>query len=212
MSKKCCGIIYSDDEAVCKICGESLENAEIVQEESVINDSEPIQEETEINNELKEKTKEEIKEDSKEKIKEEVKEEVKEEKKETSTFVFEDDDEENKASVGHKVFGVISILLVLTVFAMIGLCVYFLIISPFYAKDASDTPSVYPEISTVTDASITGIRETVPYTEVSTSTDADIASSATEDTSKVNEDADVATIGDATEPVIEDNSNENVEE
>ena len=208
MSKKCCGIIYSDDEAVCKICGESLENAEIVQEESVINDSEPIQEETEINNELKEKTKEEIKEDSKEKIKEEVK----EEKKETSTFVFEDDDEENKASVGHKVFGVISILLVLTVFAMIGLCVYFLIISPFYAKDASDTPSVYPEISTVTDASITGIRETVPYTEVSTSTDADISSSATEDTSKVNEDADVATIGDATEPVIEDNSNENVEE
>ena len=188
MSKKCCEIIYSDNEEVCKICGESLENAETVEEESLIEDNEQIKLETDKTETKKIETKEE------------------------STFVFEDDDYENMASTGHKVFGVISILLMLTVFAMIGLCVYFLIISPFYKKGTSDTPPVYPEISTVTDASISGIREPVPYTEVSTTTDAESYADITDEFSIVDEDAEVATIGDATETVIEEYSDDNVEE
>ena len=183
MSKKCCGIIYSDSDENCEICGKKL----IDTDENISDDNddvnvEDILEET-LNNVVLEE--EELPSGIDEAEKKSANKESSNEKSNENTDSGEEDeedtdeeDEENadKASGWHKAFGIISIVLAVAGLALIGLCVYFLIISPFYTQKGADgRQPVYPEIATMTDASITDMRGILPYAEPATATDAVIA-------------------------------------
>lgn len=68
----------------------------------------------------------------------------------------EDSDDEkksgDKASVGKKIFGIFTILLMLGAFALAGLAFYFLRYAPSYVKNTNGDTLVYPELASTSDA------------------------------------------------------------
>lgn len=169
MSKECCGVIYSDEDEVCKICGKPLtyETKDEAETESNETDKTNVEKKTEDVQDEKESISIDTPVEEKENISAADSEEDDDEENET------EDENSDKASVGHIIFGIVSILLAVAGIALIGLGVYYLIISPSYAnKGSGGSELVFSEISTETDASSTGIRGLLSYAEIATDSDA----------------------------------------
>lgn len=169
MSKKCCGIIYSDDEQVCKICGKPLaeENAHENNEEFNIDDitamldkitrdigggdSDAVETDTgeagmdaaDIAGEGEDIT-DEVTEDDGWVTVEAPKSEKKADKPKKNG--------NEKASKGLKAAGTVFLTLAVLGLALVGLCVYFMVIDPYYDKNGEHYPLDYPQISSASDA------------------------------------------------------------
>ncbi|MBE5944513.1 MAG: hypothetical protein E7258_06295 [Lachnospiraceae bacterium] len=159
MSKKCCGLTYFDDELVCSICGKSLQSLnqeEVVEEmtESKEEDShrEALAEESEASDSTKQHTDDEhsFSIDSKREV----------EMNQLAKIVFDDVPEEKsqkgRASAGFKAVGIISLIMSIAGLALIGVFVWFMIISPNYDKTKEGyepTDSIpYSHLATASDS------------------------------------------------------------
>lgn len=168
MSKKCCGIIYSDEEQVCKICGKPLaeETAHENNEEFNIDDitamldkinkdiggdSDAAEPDTgEISAEADgiadegEAVADEASEDDGWVTVEAPKSEKKADKPKKN--------ENEKASKGLKAAGILFLTLAVLGLALVGICVYFMVIHPYYNKNGEHYPLNYPQISSASDS------------------------------------------------------------
>ncbi len=212
MSKKCCGIIYNEDEKFCTKCGKKLvdieENQQLSQEAEVKEEAAKAEEPIKISEEeaqkkldamnlpimnieeidkltadimgntkkdkaetdkdtnsdelisnIEESNIEKDKEAETEAVTEEAKTEgtgnVESEKKNAKEVFDEDDDEdeedENKASVGLKIFGFLSLLVMFAAIGVVVLGLIFVMFNPFYKKYDAGQIVIYPEIGTDTD-------------------------------------------------------------
>ncbi|MCM1170877.1 MAG: hypothetical protein NC393_02000 [Clostridium sp.] len=168
MSKKCCGIIYSDDEKVCKICGKPLvdENAHENNEEFNIDDITAMLDK--INKDIGGDV-DDAKADTDEISLEAVDsldkgEAVVDEAPEDDGWVTVDaprsekktdkpkKNENEKASKGLKAAGILFLTLAILGFALVGLCVYFMVFHPYYDKNGEHYALKYPQISSASDA------------------------------------------------------------
>lgn len=168
MSKKCCGIIYSDDEKVCKICGKPLvegaahENNEEFNIDDITamldkitkdigGDADTVEPDagetgTEaacIAGEGKDITDEAPEDDGWVTV-EAPKPEKKADKPKKN--------ENEKASKGLKMAGILFLTLAVLGFVLVGLCVYFMVFNPYYDKNGEHYPLNYPQISSASDA------------------------------------------------------------
>ncbi len=76
------------------------------------------------------------------------------EKEILTEIVFEKNDRDKKTKTGLKTVGIISIVLAVAGLALIGLCVYFLMLKPTYDKNGDNGNTVtYDNIASVTDSS-----------------------------------------------------------
>lgn len=173
MSKKCCGIIYSDDEQVCKICGKPLveENAHENNEEFNIDDITAMLDkinrdiggdsyavETDVGETDMGETGMEAADvaDKDEAVADEASEDdgwvtveaPKSEKKADKPKKNENE----KASKGLKAAGIFFLTLAVLGFALVGMCVYFMVVNPYYDKNSKHYPLDYPQISSASDA------------------------------------------------------------
>ena len=182
MSKKCCGITYTDDETVCKICGRSL--VEDVQDEEykrmleetnkVVEDVLRMQKEggdvppdeaagvTE-EDDIETKGNEDVT-DNNETIEDtEISgdSDVVDDEEITDNEAIDDLEEADakekisvdRAGGGTKAFGIISLIVAVLGLAFITLCVIFLIVFPIYDKSGMEGKKLeYPEIATSADA------------------------------------------------------------
>ncbi len=172
MSKKCCGIIYSDEEQVCKICGKPL-GEEIAHEnneefnidditamldkitkdigggaDAVETDAGEISPETaDIAGKGKDITDEASEDDGWVTV-EAPKSENKSDKKADKPKKNENE----KASKGLKAAGILFLTLAVLGFVLIGLCVYFMVFNPYYDKNGEHYSLNYPQISSASDA------------------------------------------------------------
>lgn len=176
MSKECCGITYSDDETVCKVCGKELSESSRdltdiladIELEGTKDYSQDIEDsaDSEVTDVL-------TKDDRPHKYEDSVKEEAEldsdaqitevlnshgnmDEKSKAALKEFLDDksneeDSEDEASAGLKFAGVLSIFLAVAGLAAVAIGVYFLIVSPLYDKSKDVTTLDYPYIATTTD-------------------------------------------------------------
>lgn len=168
MSKKCCGIIYSDDEQVCKICGKPLveENAHENNEEFNIDDITAMLDkinrdigrdsdavETDVGEtgmeaadvaDKDEAVADEASEDDGWVTVEAPKSEKKADKPKKN--------ENEKASKGLKAAGIFFLTMAVLGFALVGMCVYFMVVNPYYDKNSKHYPLDYPQISSASDA------------------------------------------------------------
>lgn len=172
MSKKCCGIIYSDEEQVCKICGKPLgeETAHENNEEFNIDDitamldkitkdigggadavetdaGEISLETADIAGKGKDITDEASEDDGWVTV-EAPKSENKSDKKADKPKKNENE----KASKGLKAAGILFLTLAVLGFVLIGLCVYFMVFNPYYDKNDEHYSLNYPQISSASDA------------------------------------------------------------
>ncbi|MBD5097440.1 MAG: hypothetical protein HDT40_10740 [Lachnospiraceae bacterium] len=168
MSKKCCGIIYSDDEQVCKICGKPL-NEEIAHENNeefnidditamldkiskdIGGDDEAVETDTGEtgmeNADIPDKG-EDITDETSENDGWVTVEAPKSEKKADKPKKNENE----KASKGLKTAGILFLTLAVLGFVLVGLCVYFMVFNPYYDKNGEHYPLNYPQISSASDA------------------------------------------------------------
>ncbi len=168
MSKKCCGMIYSDDEKVCKVCGKPLsdETAEDIDKiENVdLDDESKDDEQTEDLNEEYDESEdaEEIEEsdedDEKEKDVNYLKKHI--EREAILDQIFDDNGykkndyiKEDGEKVPYKGAGIFTLILAILGLAFIGALVYFIILNPYYIKDGeADEKLDYPELASTSDA------------------------------------------------------------
>lgn len=208
MSKKCCGIIYSDNDKVCKICGKPLTDdekdldidditamvdkitkeaegignekaSEDAYEDADAFDAEAEETETLTENETPEDVTEEKK--SPKADMPEKKKAVSENPPEMSATVEEALSErlqKDKASKGIKAAGVLFMTLSIVGLALVGLCVYSMVFNPYYDKNDEHFPLDYPEISSASDA-----YEMSEKLELMTATDASATDAVTDDAS-----------------------------
>lgn len=164
MSKKCCGIIYKNNEKFCTLCGKSLQDAEEVVDELPILDLEEVEkitagllgeeqqktetdspgEATQTQEESLQVEKSEAEKDNKEATTSDV--EKKDEEDEE-----DDDDDDGQASPALKFFGTFMIILLIASIVAVGLGVYFIMINPFYRNHDINQPIIYDETATDTD-------------------------------------------------------------
>ncbi len=166
MAKRCCGVIYSDNESVCKICGKSLSDAEIVDysDDDIVNtmDKDMLVSDTLESDKLI-KDVEEIVNDSLGNKSIESKESVKNTEQET-------------APMGLKAVGIISLVVALLGIGVVYLLVHGLMLSPSYVKDdMTGKELIFPELATESDADLYVVR-----TALSTATDATVTDAQTE--------------------------------
>ena len=171
MSKKCCGIIYSDEEQVCKICGKPLEETAHENNEefnidditamldkitkdigggadAVATDTGEISTETaDIADKGKDITDEASDDDGWVTV-----DAPKAEKKAEKKADKPKKNENEKASKGLKAAGIMFLTLAVLGFVLIGLCVYFMVFNPYYDKNGEHYPLNYPHISSASDA------------------------------------------------------------
>lgn len=171
MSKKCCGIIYSDEEQVCKICGKPLEETTHVNNEEfnidditamldkitkdIGGDADTVATDTgEINPETTDATgtDKDITDEASEDDGWVTVEAPKSEKKAEKKTGKPKKNENEKASKGLKVAGIMFLTLAVLGFVLIGLCVYFMVFNPYYDKNGEHYPLNYPQISSASDA------------------------------------------------------------
>ncbi len=98
---------------------------------------------------------------------------ISKEKKALANAVFaeKEDNEDNKAGVGLKIIGTISLIASIAGLALIGLCVYFMILKPGYDKGSEGGQNiVYSEYASVSDASYEEQKQLLEM--ISTATDA----------------------------------------
>lgn len=204
MSKKCCGIIYSDNDKVCKICGKPLtddekdldidditamvdkitKEAEGIGNEKAAEDADAFDAEAEETETLTEnETPEDVTEEKKPPKADmpEKKKAVSENPPEMSATVEEALSErlqKDKASKGIKAAGVLFMTLSIVGLALVGLCVYSMVFNPYYDKNDEHFPLDYPEISSASDA-----YEMSEKLELMTATDASATDAVTDDAS-----------------------------
>lgn len=187
MSKKCCGMTYFDDETVCSICGKELIDFE----------DDPAASKKELESDMSEKA-DELSEEPEDIDPSFVIDSAREAEMAKLTDIIYEEREDEKiekkgdAPTSLKVVGVISLLLAIVGLALVGVCVYFMVIAPSYDKTKEgfvpSDPVPYIEIATITDSDL---EKSEALEAVSTQTDADEAT--TEDT-----DVDLSTGTDAT--------------
>lgn len=167
MSKKCCGIIYSDDEKVCKICGKPLTEGNTPEDNEEFNIDDITAMLDQITKDIggetdsaepdgdrspdtadsagkEEAVTDEASEDDGWVTVETPKSEKKEDKPKKN--------ENEKASKGLKAAGTLFLTLAVLGLALVGLCVYFMVIHPYYDKNGEHYPLNYPQISSASDA------------------------------------------------------------
>lgn len=198
MSKKCCGIIYSQNEKFCTKCGKPL--VEVPDEETPIvldmaevdkiaasvlgeaeksgeQESDKTEHETTESVESAEQLKEQA-ESIKEQDTKETKEAGKDQKSDTEDEDDDEDDEEDdgKASPALKFFGTLMILLMLASLVAVGLGIYFVKLNPFYKDHNINEPVVYEGVATDTDVNNVELSSllTPVSIEVQTPTDAEV--------------------------------------
>lgn len=167
MSKKCCGIIYSDEEQVCKICGKPLEEtAHENNEEFNIDDITAMLDK--ITRDIGGGT-DAVEPDAVEISPEAA--DIPDKGKDITDEASEDDgwvtveapkpekkadkpkkNENEKASKGLKAAGTLFLTLAVLGFVLVGLCVYFMVFNPYYDKNGEHYPLNYPQISSASDA------------------------------------------------------------
>ncbi|MBQ8317094.1 MAG: zinc ribbon domain-containing protein [Lachnospiraceae bacterium] len=180
MSKKCCGIIYNENEKFCTRCGKPLIDTPEEETPLVLDMSEvdkiaaSVRGEMEKEQEAKEETV------SEETFKEQTNQEESQEEQtvaveETASQVEttnsgeeevqlpsddseeddgeddDDDDDDGKASVGLKLFGTLMIIIMLASIAAVGLGIYFVKLNPYYKNHNINAPVVYEGVATDTD-------------------------------------------------------------
>ncbi|MCM1287154.1 MAG: hypothetical protein NC240_02500 [Clostridium sp.] len=167
MSKKCCGIIYSDDEKICKICGKPLvdENAHENNEEFNIDDITAMLDK--INKDIggdDDDAKTDTGEISLEAADIDKGEAVVDEVPEDDGWVTVDaprsekktdkpkKNENGKASKGLKAAGILFLTLAILGLVLVGLCVYFMVFRPYYDKNGEQYSLNYQQISSASDA------------------------------------------------------------
>ena len=236
MSKKCCGFIYSDEEQICRICGSELvheaEPVVTVKDEQVDNVQNDIQSEldnfdmdkimasvsniqTQIESELAEPIGDEPKSEAEEVslVSEEIEDknmmdildEVVEDHVANDNAKIKPGEE--KATTGIKVVGILSIILAVLGIAMVGVCIYFMVIKPSYDKSGESNKQLYyPEIATNSDIEFAAPRDYISLIPLATGTDAiytpvnpDIEETDTTVTDATASDADETTEADAVE-------------
>lgn len=174
MSKKCCGIIYKDNEKFCTMCGKSLKDAEEVNSEipselPILNMEEVEKITAELLNDKKEDEKQDTQEstvdesvtaepeaapvepESKSEVNSEVAEAKKEKNDENADDDNEDDEDDGQASPALKAFGTFMIVLLIASIVAVGLGVYFIMVNPFYRNHDINNPVIYDETATDTD-------------------------------------------------------------
>lgn len=180
MSKKCCGIIYNENEKFCTRCGKPLIDTPEEETPLVLDMSEVDKIAASVRGELEkeQETKEET-------VSEEASEEQtnQDESQEEQTVAVEeaasqaentkpseeevqppsddseeddgedddDDDDDGKASVGLKLFGTLMIIIMLASIAAVGLGIYFVKLNPYYKNHNINAPVVYEGVATDTD-------------------------------------------------------------
>lgn len=170
MSKKCCGIIYSDEEQVCKICGKPLveENTHENNEEFNIDDITAMLDQItkDIGGDTdaaepdirgsETKTKADADADKGEAVADEASEDdgwvTVEAPKSEKKAEKPKKNENEKASKGLKAAGILFLTLAVLGLALVGICVYFMVIHPYYDKNGEHYALNYPQISSASDA------------------------------------------------------------
>lgn len=192
MSKKCCGIIYSDEDEICRICGKAL--IETPDEDTESMDSDIDEGETADDKADVEAIIEAVIETSTEADTEDKAENNPADEPEDRDEVDESEEDEevnpDKASGGHIAMGIISILLAVAGLALIGFGVYRLILFRPYVYLDKGRVLTFPEISTDTDASATEMRDMLVY--AATATDANTDTNANTDNISTNTDAEAS--------------------
>lgn len=126
MSKKCCGLIYADEDTVCKICGKALSEGNIDIDTDI--ESPGDQDEEVLEDAIEENTEDKIEEKDK-------------------------NNNADRASGGVKAAGVVSIIIAAFGMVVVVLGILFLVIFPIYDKSDMDGKDLlYPEIATSSDA------------------------------------------------------------
>ena len=180
MSKKCCGIIYNENEKFCTRCGKPLIDTPEEETPLVLDMSEVDKIAASVRGELEKE--QEAKEEtvSEETFKEQTNQEESQEEQtvaveETASQVEttnsgeeevqlpsddseeddgeddDDDDDDGKASVGLKLFGTLMIIIMLASIAAVGLGIYFVKLNPYYKNHNINAPVVYEGVATDTD-------------------------------------------------------------
>lgn len=177
MSKKCCGMTYFDDELVCSICGRDLSTIE----------DEGVSEMDNVDTDEAETTETDSTDDIDIDPSFVINSAREEEMSKLTDIIYEEHEEEEKkkgdAPTSLKVVGIISLLLAVAGLALMGVCVYFMMIAPNYDKTkegfAPSDPIPYSQIATITDSDL---EKSEALEVVSTQTDADIVT--TEETTE----------------------------
>ena len=180
MSKKCCGLIYNENEKFCTRCGKPLIDTPEEETPLVLDMSEVDKIAASVRGELEKE--QEAKEET---VSEETSEEQtnQDESQEEQTVAVEetasqvettnsgeeevqlpsddseeddgedddDDDDDGKASVGLKLFGTLMIIIMLASIAAVGLGIYFVKLNPYYKNHNINAPVVYEGVATDTD-------------------------------------------------------------
>ncbi len=176
MSKKCCGMTYFDDETVCSICGKELIDFE----------DEPVAPKKDLELDMSE-NEDTIPEDIDPSFIIDSAREA--EMAKLTDIIYEEHEDEKKEKKGDaptslKVVGIISLLLAIVGLALVGVCVYFMVIAPSYDKTkegfAPSDPVPYTEIATITDSDL---EKSEALEVLSTQTDAEEVT--TEDTTDI---------------------------
>ncbi|MCM1272608.1 MAG: hypothetical protein NC225_02855 [Clostridium sp.] len=154
MSKKCCGKIYPDDAEICDICGLPIEQTSDDADEDVF--LMMMEQEAQTDGEV---------------LPDE------EEDGEASDGEKTVDGKNDKASKGFKAAGIAFLSLAVIGFVLVGVCIYFMVISPYYDKNDTRFDLNYPELASNADAD--KIRESLDM--MATPSDATISDAAPED-------------------------------
>ncbi len=161
MSKECCGIIHSEEETICSVCGKPF-----VQEDSLDNNNENSDSYIEEDNIEYDNTELEEQDNL---IEEQDYHDNEEEQDEKSYRSYND-----KATPGLKTMGIISLVMAVLGLAMVGLFTYFLVISPNYDKSGEISGEVnYPAIASYNDGELqTTMEPLISTMSDATATDA----------------------------------------
>ncbi len=171
MSKKCCGMIYADEDTICKICGKPL-----------MEEVNPEQEETERNTES----------DADTALTETEAEEKVEEVSAAAWYSAEENETEGsvgqpeKAPGGMKTAGILTVIAAALGMTAVVLGIIFFVLFPEYGKRGNaDIQMNFPEIATETDA--IAQRPVLTPTDVEINESFDAGATATETDAQASE-------------------------
>ena len=202
MSKKCCGIIYNENEKFCTRCGKPLIDTPEEETPLVLDMSEVDKIAASVRGELEKE--QEAKEET---VSDETSEEQtnQDESQEEQTVAVEetasqvettnsgeeevqlpsddseeddgedddDDDDDGKASVGLKLFGTLMIIIMLASIAAVGLGIYFVKLNPYYKNHNINAPVVYEGVATYTDVNNVELTPLLTPVSIEVQTSAD---------------------------------------
>ncbi|MGN0152141.1 MAG: hypothetical protein ACI39Q_06675 [Wujia sp.] len=167
MSKKCCGMTYSDNETICKICGKPLtqgtdEEYERMKAETdkIVSDILKMQETNETDKqdpepiEQEEGAQEEAALEDGQNV--EVGEEPGDDPEDSEDRNTDRQGHSGKSNAGLKTAGIIAIIMSVLGLAVIAFCIFCMVIAPGYRKTGmADQDLIFPALATDADAAST---------------------------------------------------------